>query len=97
MVHQFAHIKLMKHAGCRNVSNRIAMTVPGRLALMCPACLCPGINLPPDWESAPLEYKYGWNLTLKNQTLMSLQVSVHLDTGPGCEFLPQEPIQIFMG
>ncbi|PBK62356.1 hypothetical protein ARMSODRAFT_895754, partial [Armillaria solidipes] len=64
MVRQFAHIKMMKCTGQGNAANRIVTTVPGGLALMCPACPRPGINLPADWELAPLEYKFLYILIL---------------------------------
>ena len=32
-------------------------TDPGELAVDCPACPRPGINLPEDWESAPEKQK----------------------------------------
>jgi hypothetical protein len=50
MVRQFRHIKLMKRAGCGNVTGGIYDTEPGALAIKCPACPQPGVNLPEDWE-----------------------------------------------
>ena len=31
---------------------------PGSLALFCPACPQPGINLPPGWEDEPEQWRY---------------------------------------
>ncbi|KAK0444170.1 hypothetical protein EV421DRAFT_1903278 [Armillaria borealis] len=64
MVRQFAHMKMMKRAGRGNVSDGIKTTAPGQLATLCPACPHPGINLPADWESAPLEFKFLYILIL---------------------------------
>lgn len=50
MVRQFRHIKLMKQAGHGNVMGGIYETQPGALAIKCPACPHPGINLPEDWD-----------------------------------------------
>ncbi|KAF8989938.1 hypothetical protein BDZ89DRAFT_974558, partial [Hymenopellis radicata] len=55
---QFANLKLMKRAGRGSVENGYATTQPGELALPCPACPQPGVNLPPNWKSAPPDEKF---------------------------------------
>ncbi|KAK0432713.1 hypothetical protein EV421DRAFT_1893121 [Armillaria borealis] len=47
---------LSYHTG--NVPNGVASTPPGRLAILCPACPRPNINLPPNWQSAPPELHF---------------------------------------
>ncbi|EIW79698.1 hypothetical protein CONPUDRAFT_74066 [Coniophora puteana RWD-64-598 SS2] len=51
-VRQHGHIRLMKEAGRGNVANGLETTRPGELAVSCPACPQPGINLPSGWEDA---------------------------------------------
>lgn len=60
MVRQYRHLKLMKRAGRGNVMNGLETTGPGELALQCPACPIPGINLPEGWEDAPLAIRYAY-------------------------------------
>ncbi len=57
LVRQFTHLKMMKCLGRGNVKASIQSTTPRELALKCPACPIPGINLPPDWDSAPPEFQ----------------------------------------
>lgn len=48
---QWRHLKMLLHAGRANDGIRnIEQTVQGELALMCPACPHPNINLPPEWK-----------------------------------------------
>ncbi|KAJ7216212.1 hypothetical protein C8J57DRAFT_1440543 [Mycena rebaudengoi] len=60
MVRQWCNIKLLKHGGRRHAESDIEGTKPGELALICPACPQPGINLPTDWktEAEATCYKY---------------------------------------
>ena len=53
MNRQFAHIKLVKRAGRGSYQDGIATTPPGALAIQCPACPRPGVNLPDNWSSLP--------------------------------------------
>lgn len=55
MVRQWRHVLLAKRAGRGHDSGGIEGTPQGGLALPCRACPRPGVNLPPDWENAPLE------------------------------------------
>jgi hypothetical protein len=50
-IRQFRHIKMMKRAGQGNLEDGTSNTSPGELAVVCPACPYPGINLPNDWEN----------------------------------------------
>lgn len=58
MVRQYRHLKLMKRAGRGNIANGLKTTKPGELALNCPACPIPGVNLPEGWEDAPPALRY---------------------------------------
>lgn len=54
---QWAHLKMLKRGGRAHADNRVAATKPGELAVLCPSCPRPGINLLEGWENAPLEYQ----------------------------------------
>ncbi|KAJ7839976.1 hypothetical protein B0H14DRAFT_2360894, partial [Mycena olivaceomarginata] len=53
IMREWQHIVMLKRAGHGNDGKRkVAETRPGELAVECPACPKPGINLPEDWASA---------------------------------------------
>lgn len=58
MNRQFGDIKMMKRAGRGAFQDGIASTGPGELAVRCPACPRPGVNLPDGWESLPASEQY---------------------------------------
>ena len=53
IIMQWRHLKLLKWGGRAHDPAGVAATRPGELALLCPSCPRPGINLPEDWENAP--------------------------------------------
>ncbi|KAF8882606.1 hypothetical protein CPB84DRAFT_1686622, partial [Gymnopilus junonius] len=79
MVLQWHHLKLLKWAGCGHDPLGAEGTVLGGLALCCPSCPHPGINLPEGWEHASLDTSYLYmqfiamdaNFRLKNQLVLS--------------------------
>ncbi|KAJ7216669.1 hypothetical protein GGX14DRAFT_359106 [Mycena pura] len=64
MSRQYRHLQLLKRAGRGHDEGGVRATAPGELALRCPACPRPGINLPSDWESATPEDRCVYVLTL---------------------------------
>jgi hypothetical protein len=44
---------MLKRAGRAFDSRGVEGTLPGELAVECPACPQPGVNIPDDWEAAP--------------------------------------------
>ncbi|KAF9505875.1 hypothetical protein BS47DRAFT_1306051, partial [Hydnum rufescens UP504] len=50
MVRMWRHLKLLKQAGCGHDSSGAQGTKRGELAIMCPACPIPDINLPEGWR-----------------------------------------------
>jgi hypothetical protein len=52
MVKQWQLLKMVKRAGCTHFLTGIKGTEPDELALICPACPHPDINLPEGWENA---------------------------------------------
>jgi hypothetical protein len=55
MTRQWQHLLLLKRAGRGHdpCEDRINATKAGEIALLCPACPYLGINLPPEWYTAP--------------------------------------------
>jgi len=57
MAIQWRHLKLLKWGARAHDPNGVVATRPGELALLCPSCPWPGINLPDNWEDAPVGMK----------------------------------------
>ncbi|KAJ7363849.1 hypothetical protein DFH08DRAFT_949484 [Mycena albidolilacea] len=55
---EYWHLLLLKRGGRGHDSGRVKATKSGKLAVQCPACPRPGLNLPDDWEMATNEDKY---------------------------------------
>lgn len=55
MIRMWRHLKLLKRGGRGYAINGVDGTSPGELALLCPACPYPFINLPGNWRKAPKE------------------------------------------
>ncbi|KAI0686696.1 hypothetical protein C8T65DRAFT_590939 [Cerioporus squamosus] len=96
MVRQWRHILLAKRAGRGHDSSGISGTQQGGLALPCRACPRPGVNLPANWENAPAEDAWLYqlmisqdaNFRLKNR----LRTGSHEDPwlGPGLAYCVDE-------
>ncbi|KAJ7767601.1 hypothetical protein B0H14DRAFT_3096172 [Mycena olivaceomarginata] len=52
---EYRHLLLLKHGGRGHNPGRAKATKSGELAVRCPACPRPGLNLPDDWEMATNE------------------------------------------
>ena len=52
------HIRMLKRGGRSYDSTGIEGTSPGELAIVCPACPIPSINLPPNWHSIGKDLEY---------------------------------------
>lgn len=52
---QWRHLKLLKRGGRGHDPSGAASTANGELAIRCPSCPHPGINLGEDWMNAPQE------------------------------------------
>lgn len=50
---QWRHLKLLKRGGRGLCENGVASTDNGELAIQCPSCPRPGININDNWESTP--------------------------------------------
>lgn len=58
MLRMWRHLRLLKRGGRAHAPTGVDGTSPGELAVMCPACPHPTINLPTNWTSAPKESEY---------------------------------------
>ncbi|EKM49438.1 uncharacterized protein PHACADRAFT_58459, partial [Phanerochaete carnosa HHB-10118-sp] len=50
MVHEWWHLKMLKRAGWGHNPTGSVGTAKGKLAVECPACPTPGVNLPDSWD-----------------------------------------------
>ncbi|KAF7312717.1 CxC2 domain-containing protein [Mycena indigotica] len=57
MARQYRHLLLLKRMGRSYDRYGVLGTAPGELAICCPACPRPGVNLPEGWENASPEDK----------------------------------------
>lgn len=53
MVLQWRHLQMLKWAGRGNDVAGVEGTSPGELAIQCPTCPHPGVNMPDNWKDAP--------------------------------------------
>ncbi|KAF7324862.1 CxC2 domain-containing protein [Mycena kentingensis (nom. inval.)] len=58
MSRQYRHLIMLKRGGRGHAESGAAGTGPGELAVRCPACPCPGVNLPEDWHLASPEDQF---------------------------------------
>jgi hypothetical protein len=62
MVREFRHLLMLKRGGRAHDPTGVAGTQPGELAIQCPACPRPGVNLPDSWESAPPAMRFVFDI-----------------------------------
>ena len=58
MLRMWRHLRMLKRGGRSYDKAGIQGTSPGELAVLCPACPIPSVNLPPDWKSAGKDTEY---------------------------------------
>ncbi|KAF7325925.1 CxC2 domain-containing protein [Mycena kentingensis (nom. inval.)] len=58
VVRQYRHLMLLKRGGRGYDCYGVMGTASGELAVRCPACPRPEVNLPPHWQSAPLHEQF---------------------------------------
>ncbi|KZS99651.1 uncharacterized protein LAESUDRAFT_765307 [Laetiporus sulphureus 93-53] len=96
MMHQWRHLKLIKHVGRGHDPDGISATPPGGCTVLCPACPQPGKNLPKDYEQAPPERTWLYrlfiginaNFQLKRKKVLSDELDPGLNNG--CAFFVEE-------
>ncbi|KJA13135.1 hypothetical protein HYPSUDRAFT_209799 [Hypholoma sublateritium FD-334 SS-4] len=88
-LNQWRHLKALKRAGRGHDSAGAAATANGELAILCPSCPHPGINLPSNWAEAPGDKQFLYmylicmdaNFRLKNRLISNLSVDPGLWNG----------------
>ncbi|KAF9472815.1 hypothetical protein BDN70DRAFT_818108 [Pholiota conissans] len=86
---QWRHLKLLKRGGRGHDKAGVDATKAGELAIMCPSCPHPGINLPSDWKDVPEDQKFLYrllvcldaNFRLKNQLVSNYSADPGLGDG----------------
>jgi hypothetical protein len=53
MMREWRHLKMLKRAGRGHDDGRVSATKRGELAVLCPTCPQPRMNLPANWMSNP--------------------------------------------
>ncbi|KDR70916.1 hypothetical protein GALMADRAFT_75522, partial [Galerina marginata CBS 339.88] len=89
MILQWRHLKMLKRAGRGHDPTGVNGTKEGELALACPSCPHPGINLPDNWRIVSDEEKFLYfvllcidaNFRLKNQLVSNYSVDPGLGNG----------------
>ncbi|PPQ76635.1 hypothetical protein CVT26_012761 [Gymnopilus dilepis] len=89
MALQWRHLKLLKRGGRGHDSTGAKGTKEGELALVCPSCPHPGINIPDDWSKASEEERFLYfvflcidaNFRLKNQLVSNYSTDPGLGIG----------------
>ena len=64
MLREWRHLRLLKRGGRAHDATGTEGTAPGELAVLCPACPHPNINLPVDWKSVAKESEFVFILVL---------------------------------
>jgi hypothetical protein len=88
------HLKLLKRGVHGHASSGVEGTGRGELAIVCPACPIPGVNLLEGWrDDLSKQYvvfsKQSNNVSLLTVNLLALQIFVHKDNITGCKFPPE--------
>ncbi|PPR02922.1 hypothetical protein CVT26_009777 [Gymnopilus dilepis] len=86
---QWRHLKMLKRAGRGHDESGARGTQEGELALVCPSCPHPGINIPDDWANASPEKSFLYfvflcmdaNFRLKNQLVSNYSQDPGLGIG----------------
>ncbi|KAH9890400.1 hypothetical protein C8Q73DRAFT_652264 [Cubamyces lactineus] len=64
VVSQWRHLKRLKRSGHGHDPTGVGGTQAGELAVRCPACPRPNVNLPSNWESASDDLRYLYAVTV---------------------------------
>ncbi|KAJ7025057.1 hypothetical protein C8F04DRAFT_1269664 [Mycena alexandri] len=103
MVRQWRHLQMLKRSGRGHDPSGVNGTKPGGLAIECPACPRPDVNLPEDWENASPEDRFLYTLFIALDACFRLKrrlVSSELrDPGLGtgwAYFVEQEPYRQYL-
>ena len=76
MLREWRHLRLLKRGGRAHDPTGVEGTAPGELAVLCPACPRPNINLPVDWKSVAKESEFVFSTPPLLRILTCTQVSL---------------------
>ncbi|KJA18008.1 hypothetical protein HYPSUDRAFT_115767, partial [Hypholoma sublateritium FD-334 SS-4] len=100
---QWRHLKALKRGGRGHDASGADGTSNGELAIMCPSCPHPGINLPDDWAREPKERQFLYallicmdaNFRLKNHLVSNFSVDPGLWNGMAY-MVPRAPYEEYV-
>ncbi|KAJ7025882.1 hypothetical protein C8F04DRAFT_1268726 [Mycena alexandri] len=103
MVREWRHLQMLKRGSRGHDPSGVNGTAPGALAVLCPACPRPEVNLPADWENAAPEDRFLYFLfvaldacfRLKRRMVSSELRNPGLGTG-WAYFVEQEPYRQYL-
>ncbi|KAK7018429.1 CxC2 domain-containing protein [Favolaschia claudopus] len=103
MARFYRHLIMLKRGGRGHAIGGVSATTAGELAVRCPACPRPGINLPDDWQSASAEKRFLYTFflaldacfRLKRRLISSALRDPGLGTG-WSYFLEPEPYRKYL-
>ncbi|KAI0037407.1 hypothetical protein FA95DRAFT_1477477, partial [Auriscalpium vulgare] len=103
MMREWRHITMLKRGGRAHDDTGVEGTADGELAVQCPACPLPGINLPENWEAAPSNRAWLYrpivamdaNFRMKNRLRSSKTKDPGLHTGKAY-FVPDDKYDEFV-
>ena len=81
MLRMWRHLRMMKRGGRSYDRTGVNGTSPGELAVQCPACPIPSVNLPPNWKSVKKDSEYAsppFRFTFPNAILSGTSTTRHL-------------------
>ncbi|KAJ7023345.1 hypothetical protein C8F04DRAFT_1271407 [Mycena alexandri] len=103
MVREWRHLQMLRRGGRRHDPSGVNGTAPGALAVQCPACPRPDVNLPAGWEDTSPEDRFLYFFFLALDACFRLKrrmVSSELrDPGLGtgwAYFVEQEPYRQYL-
>ncbi|KAJ7805536.1 hypothetical protein B0H14DRAFT_3485065 [Mycena olivaceomarginata] len=71
--YSYSHLLMLKRAGRGHAKSGVMGTTQGELAVVCPCCPIPGVNLPEGWENAPPEHQSLYILFIAIDTCFRLK------------------------
>ena len=87
---QWRHLKMLKRAGRGHDPTGVNGTRDGELAIRCPACPRPDVNLPENWQAKEKEFQYVLiYIIIRQQRQLICQVSICPRPRHGCMLPPQ--------
>ncbi|KAF8169323.1 hypothetical protein K438DRAFT_1983394 [Mycena galopus ATCC 62051] len=86
---EFRHLMLLKRGRCATAytGSGVEGTQQGELAIECPACPCPDVNLPAGWENAWPGERFLYTLFLALDACFRLKRRLVSKTGPYRDYL----------